>query len=402
MANRTRITTEHVDRDLLAMIEDLEAGRLEIPPHQRGYCWTPSQKEKFIQSILKGYPVPSILMSASRRGDPRPTLEDGQQRITTASKFRRDEFTCGGRLYSQMSEIERERFDKEKFIVITFYGATQDQRIEIFDWHQNGAPLTPGERYHAHYETPLIKYVKEMLMTPGTGLHDRAALVWGVRGDTPGEPSKDKRRKWLQSAVALVVGLAFGPAYMNKNYQMVVENGFMTSEYFDERIQAAVRRDLERILSIYEEVQRVHPVTGASWMNKHWDMGNFTGYLAYSLSALDRDEYNAEHAADAGVVKPYDEVAYSPDSLSSIPAHWDELQAEWIEFMVKIRRAVDENPRKKFATILGEAHHAGLSKARNWTLERWENGYNRIFKPEQGVGAAIENEEDSSGYDTDE
>ena len=54
---------------------------------------------------------------------------------------------------------------------------------QIFDWHQNGAPLTPGERYHAQHATNLVRFVKEQLMTPGSGYHDRAAAIWGVRGD---------------------------------------------------------------------------------------------------------------------------------------------------------------------------------------------------------------------------
>jgi hypothetical protein len=392
---RARITKEHVDRDLIALIEDLTSGRLEIPPHQREYCWKETQKEKFILSILKGYPIPSILMSAARRGDPKPTLEDGQQRITTACKFRRDEFTCGGRLFSQLTEIEQERFDKEKVIVITFYGASHDQRIEIFDWHQNGAPLTPGERYHAHQVTPLIKFVKETLMTPGMGLHDRASLIWGVRGDTPGVPSKDKGRKWLQSAVALIVGLAFGPKYMNKNYPQVVDKGFMTAESFTQDVQMGVLADLRKIIEIYEEVQRVRPVSSAKWLKYNWDMGNFTGYIVYSLSATQRERY--EQGADTPEEKKlYDDEVYYPNSLTDDPDLWVILKESWVTYLSKVRRLSQENPKKTLASILKEDLHSGLSKARNWNLERWQDGYMQLFDPER---VSVNNEAGLLGED---
>jgi len=376
--NRARIIKEHVERTLLSLIDDLRDKRFEIPPHQREYCWTHPQQNKFILSVLKGYPIPSILMSASRANNEKPTLEDGRQRLTTARMFRDDLFACEGRKYSEMSQREQERFDDERVLVITFYNATQDQRIEIFDWHQNGAPLTPGERYHAHQATPLVRFVKETLMTPGIGLHDRAAQIWGVRGDAADGQSKDKRRKWLQSAVALITGLAYGPKFMNKNYNSVVENGFMTSPSFNDAKKRAVTADLMRILEIYDEAQRIQPVAGVSWLNKHWDIGNFTGYIVYSLSALDRMGYK-ETAEAIGETYDFDEQAYEPNSMSSEPAEWHRVKTTWVNYLVSIRREALNNPGKNFTAILRDRHQLGMGKDRNWKLERWAKGYNRVF-----------------------
>lgn len=397
---KTRITKEHVERTLLSLIDDLRDKRFEVPPHQREYCWTGPQQNKFILSVLKGYPIPSILMSASRANNEKPTLEDGRQRLTTARMFRDDQITCEGRKYSEMTEREKERFDDERVLVITFYNATQDQRIEIFDWHQNGAPLTPGERYHAHQATPLVKFVKETLMTPGIGLHDRAAATWGIRGDAPDGQSKDKRRKWLQSAVALVTGLAYGPKFMNKNYNTVVENNFMTSPAFNDAKKLAVLAELNRILEIYEEAQRIQPVAGSSWHKVHWDVGNFTGYIAYSLSSLDRMGY--KETADAiGEVFDYDEKAYEPNSVSSQPDEWNRLKTTWVKYIVSVRREALNSPAKSFNTILKSRHQQGMGKDRNWKLDRWTRGYNIVF----GLNAAdhdnADNENMGDDSDTD-
>ena len=409
---RSRITKDHTDRTLLSLIEELKDNRLAIPAHQREYCWKLDKQEKFIESILKGYPIPSILMSATRT-DSKRSLEDGRQRITTAMRYRADLFTCCGKKFSELTGREQDRFDDERVVVITFIGATPADRIQIFDWHQNGAPLSTGERYHAHQETsPLLTFVKKMLMTPGEGLHDRAALVWGVRGDTPGQESKDTRRKWLQNAVAMVIGLAFGPAHANKNYDYVVSKGFMTDE-FGPLLQSDVKKDIERILDIYESVERVQKMKKKNWHNRQWDLGNFTGYIMYSLSQMMRSghdymqtDISAEHRVK------FDDGGYSPNSLEGEPEEWDRIKSTWVTYLVKVRREVEAHPRKKLTSILlgatvrdgvvrNEGLHGGVSAARNWRLERWEDGYNRLFNLDAVIdsrstdGDDDEDEEDS-------
>jgi hypothetical protein len=80
-------------------------------------------------------------------------------------------------------------------------------------------------------------------------------MIWGIRGDTPGAESRDKKRRWLLNAVALVKGIRFGPEYANKKYEP--DASHMTADF-----GPAVKRDLERILEIYEAVEAVVPMTG--------------------------------------------------------------------------------------------------------------------------------------------
>ena len=388
MSRPNRISKQHKNVSLVELIQDFDDKHILIPPHQREFCWDLSRQQKFIQSILKGYPIPSILMS-SRRADAHPTLEDGRQRITTASRYRSGMFQVKAldgvmRSYAELSDIDKERFDTESVMVMTFSNANDADRIEIFDWHQNGAPLSPGERYHAQAATPLIKFVKEQLMTPGAGYHDRAALIWGVRGD-PVDPvegfiSSDKRRRWLLNAVALIAGLAYGPVHMHKAYQKTVGHGLMTAPFSPIK-QAAVKRDLERILEIYEAVNtKIAARKPKQWVNPLWDLGTYTGYIAYSLSVLDRYRHDlAQRDIAAEYRSPFDADSYTPNSLRDEPEEWARLKETWVEYMVGVRRTVNEEPTKRLTKVLEECIHAGVSKARNWSIERWEDGYKRVF-----------------------
>jgi len=382
---RNRITKQLTQVTLSSLIDQLTRGELEIPPHQRqSKSWKDARKSKFIMSILKGYPIPSILISSKRVGSTTiHTLEDGLQRITTAKLFRENQFDCEGRRYSQLTDIERERFDSEGIAVITFSNATDSDRIQIFDWHQNGLPLSPGERYHAQAETPLVKFTKKALMTPGMGYHDRAVQIWGIRGDYPGTETKDNRRRWLLNAVALVKGLRFGPAFANKKYEP--DSGHMTAE-FTPGMEAAIMKDLDRILQVYEEVEAAVPSGGKKFHNLHWDLGTFTGYILYSLSAILREEYMdrpyVEHAPT------FEHDSYIPNSLGNNPEDWDYIKSMWVSHMMAIRTTIQNDPSKKFNNLLASGHQKGLSKARSWTLERWEDGYNRLFHPERVVERA--------------
>lgn len=405
MFSSSRIRENHTEVSLEQLIGDFREGNPIIAPHQREYCWDLRRKEKFIESILRGYPIPSILMS-KRREDPYPTLEDGRQRLTTAMLFRDGQFKVGGqgpegKFYAELCEADRLQFDNKRIIVITFSNASHEDRIQIFDWHQNGAPLSPGERCHSQQSTPLISLVKSMIMTPGVGYHDRAERIWGVRGD-PADlegPSKDKRRRWLMNAVALVLGLVYGPGNATKKYEYIVSMGFMTTQISAAK-KADLQRDFERILEIYEAVEEAQPMGRKKLKNPQWDVGTFTGYILYSLSYMSRQQHELTQKEFPEEERTLFEEIFEPNSLEGQEEEWQRIRDGWVTYMTRVRRELDERPAKKLKTILEECLHKGVSKARSWTLERWHDGYLRVFAPAEIV--ETRGAETASTHTTDE
>ena len=376
---QTRVRVAFSTKTLYSIIQQRQEEEIVIPEHQREYCWNESRKDKFVQSVLRGFPCPAILLGEHRAD--RPTLEDGNQRITTAMKYRRDEFASNGKLFSQLSVREQDWFDNYPISVVSYSNATQEDRIQIFDWHQNGAPLSTGERYHAHASTPLVSFVKEMLFTPGTGLHDRAAPIWGPRNGT------DKKRKWLQDAVALVTGLAHGAFHMTKAYEKMVANSFLTKPFN----RVGVVRDLQRILEVFESADAVYRTQGAVWNNRNWDAGNFVGYIAYSLSHKARIQYEERQRELSPHERvPYDEGQHRPDSLSE--PDWQRLKATWVSYIVRVRR----DSSMPFKRILERDLHRSLNNGRNWSLSRWRSGYMNVFEPDaiQDVSDGEEDDEE--------
>ena len=80
--------------DVFGLVSRLERGDIVIPrvgssihnievnPFQRGFVWKRSQMDKFIESLLLGYPTPSLFF-VYQRSDRRLVVLDGQQRLTT-------------------------------------------------------------------------------------------------------------------------------------------------------------------------------------------------------------------------------------------------------------------------------------------------------------------------------
>ena len=381
MAN-SRIRTSYESTMVRDLVDDFDQNRLLIPPHQREYRWLIPQQQKLIYSLLNGFPIPSILMSKSTNGD--LNIQDGRQRITTLSRFRNNLFPIEWpnpdqtRTYSELTHEERATFDHTGLIVCKISGASPQDLVISFDYLQGGVQLTPGERYHAQYASPLVSYVKTLLLTPGRGFHDRAIPIWGPRGDPVDVPegyvSKDKKRKWLLDATALVLGLLYGPAHATKKYQP--DLGFITKEISPEK-KANVEKDLERIFEIYETVNaRVPPTRPAKWLKTHWDHGNFTIYMAYSLSAWARET----HAGKA----EFDDV-YEPNSLQDKPDKWEHIKNTWIKYMTEVRTAVNDNPSTNIKRMLERKIHANLSGARSWNNYRWADGYRRVFGLEMAM-----------------
>jgi hypothetical protein len=137
---------------------------------------------------------------------------------------------------------------------------------------------------------------------------------------------------------------------------------------------------LERILEIYEAVDARCPArTPRKWLNAQWDLGNFTGYILYSLSTQAREAHDAVQAGRPIDVRVPLESVYRPNSLADDPDEWVFVRDTWIEYLVRVRREINENPTRKIKAVLEKCIHAGLSAARSWTNERWEDGYLRVF-----------------------
>ena len=125
-------------RELLTAIQD---GTLVLrPPFQRNLVWSNKHKNKFIQTVLDGYPFPEIYIAAGEvnpnTGEVKEMLVDGQQRLTTLYQYFKTlpdlKLSKGITKYSDLSHVEKINF-LEYEVVVRYLGKIDDKTmIEIF------------------------------------------------------------------------------------------------------------------------------------------------------------------------------------------------------------------------------------------------------------------------------
>ena len=346
-----------------------------IPPWQREVTWKEDRRIVFIQSVMNGDPTPQILLR--RMADLNYGLEDGRQRLSALRDYR-DNLYKGkdGRNFNQLSAAEQEKFLSYRIPIQTYWGYSDAEAIQFFLKYQEGVALSVGEKYHAVNEmSPLVKLTKEMLMTAGKGFHDRAEKIWGRRCDEmnrKGDNITDKGRKWLCSACAIIAGLVWGPHRITKKWKDIstedAGNSMLTmplhgSDETEEQVKQRVSTKLNIILSIYEEAQRINPIS-ITKCKKQFDPGFATGHIIHSMSVLPADEYPM-------------------------------IQERWVSFLVQERKD-DKKGRKP---LLQREEIVGNGA---WSTDRWRLGHGRVFSEaaEASIGAEETDDEEESEDDS--
>jgi hypothetical protein len=335
---------------LRILLDRLKTERIRVPHYQRTFVWSKRRQQLLIDKTKMRRALPgSILLR--KHADGSWTLEDGLQRTTTHHRFVENVTTgSDGQFFNTMTDVEQERYLTTDMIVEVYENATDAEAIDIFINRQGGQPLTTVDRLHAMLSlSPLIAFAKEVLLTRGVGLNERGARVWGSRVYT------DDKRGTIVDAVALVAGLAFGPDRITKTWSDIQVNG-MLSDQFD---RTAVTALLTKIIEIYERVQAIQPVP-ANKLASQWTMTNFNGYIAYSLH-----EYPDEH---------------------------QRIADGWVRFICRTRTERD---------LMKNVLHADVTAARSWNVDRWKNGYLRVFEP-AALAPALPRADDEESVDTDE
>jgi hypothetical protein len=158
-----------------------ESAGSEIKGFQRQRVWTGPRMEKFIESLLLGWPVPSIFLVLEP--DQRYLVLDGQQRLTALQAFTAGRFPNGrvfalkdvaehlqGATYQTLSPASKRKLNNT-FIQATVIEPVGDQGREsvyrLFGrLNSGGVILTPQEIRVALYRGPIIDFIRDMNTDP--------------------------------------------------------------------------------------------------------------------------------------------------------------------------------------------------------------------------------------------
>jgi len=163
--------------DILVPTFGHDDDRITTAGFQRSFVWTRPQMDRFIESLLLGYPIPGIFLV--RQADRRYLVLDGQQRLRTLEYFYSGEF--GGRefalsnvteqlkglTYKSMPENQRRLLDNTFFQATVVDTDASRESLEvvyqIFErLNSGGTQLTPHEIRVALYAGPFIDFLEKL------------------------------------------------------------------------------------------------------------------------------------------------------------------------------------------------------------------------------------------------
>ena len=186
--SRGKITYSNTSFDIYGLVTRLNKGEILIPRigkagqlsepdqieanmFQRGFIWTNRQMDSFIESMLLGYPTPSLFFVS--QSDGRMLVLDGQQRLETLRMYyggmRRDRIyrisldgsRYDGLSYSQLEPDSRRFLDNTPLSITVIRLEEKPNAVEaIYDvfsrLNGGGTKLTPHEIRMALYNGPLM------------------------------------------------------------------------------------------------------------------------------------------------------------------------------------------------------------------------------------------------------
>jgi hypothetical protein len=167
--------------DILIPTFGHEDARISSAGFQRSFVWKRPQMDRFIESLLLGYPIPGIFLV--RQGDRRYLVLDGHQRLRTLEHFVEgvhDDKTFvlknvaeafRGLTYKTLPEERRRIFD-DTFIPATIVATdgspeSLEAVYQIFErLNSGGTQLTPHEVRVALFAGPFIDFLDQLNRVP--------------------------------------------------------------------------------------------------------------------------------------------------------------------------------------------------------------------------------------------
>lgn len=175
-ALRKEIDYDTRDYAIDFLVQQYRENEFYIPDeYQRQYIWEDANKNRFIESILLGLPIPFMFFSDTDDG--RCEIIDGAQRTQTLEEFMSNELVLSnlkklselnGFTYTDLPEYFKRKFNKTTMRIIVLSDETTIEiRQEIFNRiNTTGVRANPSEIRRGSYAGPFMDFLKECTKNP--------------------------------------------------------------------------------------------------------------------------------------------------------------------------------------------------------------------------------------------
>ena len=155
--------------NLIDIYNEMKTGELLTKPfYQRRLVWTTVDKEKFIETILLGYPFPEVYLCQGELDTQNLKtiyyVVDGQQRLTTIKNYIEGElFFKSIKSFKELTEDEKTKFLNYQIVVRNLGRITEDEIKNIFNrLNKTDYTLNSTEIIYAMYQGQFITLAREL------------------------------------------------------------------------------------------------------------------------------------------------------------------------------------------------------------------------------------------------
>lgn len=257
-----------------------------IPVHQRFPSWCLSKKQKLVDSVLRNYPIHSVI--ATRRLSNHGIdviefcdIEDGQTRMTALQEYYMDEFSCesgegsigNGKKFSELPVAMKQDFMNYQVTLEIFSGRniTHDDIAEIFNRLNSGKPLGDNDKFYSRMQTPVLKRFDETKNHPELRANFNQLI---------GQIGCGKTRKGLSDMVGAILAVATkngehgGKSCINTSYEL--NHRYLGTDFTAEQIA-----DVVNFFKSYFDM--IHGVIDSTTRKPRKIFGKLSGVLGLSV-----------------------------------------------------------------------------------------------------------------------
>ena len=236
---RALLFDSHLDR-----VENLLKYRIPFRQRYGITKWKENEKQKLVDSVFKGFTLEGITVSFQYDAERRMQyydLENGATRMSILQSYAEDGFKYKGKLYSELEERYKNRFDRFMIpitIIEKMTDAPEDTIDELFYRLNLGKSLTDADRYWSMQDaSPLVKSAFKVMKEP----------FWDSKMMKT-EKFGDKSRSCLPNVCSILATLNFGKKYTSSSSR-VLEPILKKGVYYE-----VVKNKVKAFLKYYKEI----------------------------------------------------------------------------------------------------------------------------------------------------
>jgi hypothetical protein len=292
MNNPVNCKTDYVSWPVKTIVEKVKMGTIYLdPPYQRAPVWSNALKMGLVNSILMGYPIPSILLLEKYTcGKKIYVCIDGKQRCCAIRDFINDKFKIkidGNTLnYSLMADDMKLEFSNHMLSVAIIEGLREDEECKVFERINRSVALSSGELVETYLTSPLLK-ARDAMFSDNSVERKTLEKYWGALKNR----DKDKRKKVSVNLLSIVCGLAIGEEFITKSFPKLQAPLETIDDEAWSKHDQTFKENTAILLRCWKKIEDTKIVLPESWKrgNRMWTVGFIIGYQIYSIRKIGQE-----------------------------------------------------------------------------------------------------------------